>query len=288
MLSCIICSRYSDISPELKQNIHNTIGVDYELVVIDNSRNEYSIFSAYNEGVRRAKGDIFCFMHEDIEYVTPNWGSIVQREMLNSKVGCIGVAGTYFMPQKLATWCSVYANIGQWIYKTPDGNLVTYDMGKGISEDNSVLAVVVDGLWMCIRASLFDQIRFDENTYHGGFHCYDLDICMQVHSVGYEVRVSTEIMMIHSSMGNVNSDFYERLEKWNAKWRWMLPMLAVRRGGAVQERELVLQTISDIITEKDKRYYDLYTSKAYRLGRFLLKPIRVLKRLRAKIHGKRI
>ncbi len=287
MLSCIICSRYSDISPELKRNIQTTIGVEYELVVIDNSRNEYSIFSAYNEGVRRAKGDILCFMHEDIEYVTPNWGSIVLREMQDSKVGCLGVVGTYFMPRRLATWCSVYANVGQWIYKSPDGNLVTYDMGKGISEDNSVLAVVVDGLWMCIRASLFDKIRFDEDTYHGGYHCYDLDICMQVHSVGYEVRVNTEIMMIHASMGNVNSDFYKRLEMWNTKWHTALPMLTVCGGGAAQERELLLQTINDIIAEKDERYYELCTSKAYRLGRFLFKPIRVCKRLLNKINGKR-
>ena len=60
MISCIICSRRPDISAELKENIASTIGCEYELVVIDNSKNEYSIFSAYNEGVRRAKGDILC------------------------------------------------------------------------------------------------------------------------------------------------------------------------------------------------------------------------------------
>ena len=66
MISLIICSRTADISDELKQNIATTIGCEYELCVIDNSRNEYSIFTAYNEGVRRAKGDILCFMHDDI------------------------------------------------------------------------------------------------------------------------------------------------------------------------------------------------------------------------------
>lgn len=288
MLSCIICSHQSDISSELKQNIRTTIGVDYELVVIDNSRNKYSIFSAYNEGVRRAKGDILCFMHEDIEYVTQDWGNVVLREMQNPLVGCLGVAGTYFMPKKIATWCSVYANIGQWIYKRPDGSLITYDMGSGISEEKAVPAVVVDGLWMCIRASLFSRIIFDDATYHGGFHCYDLDICMQVHSVGCEVRVSTEIMMIHSSMGNVNSDFYDRLAVWNTKWSSLLPMLTIRGGRAAKERELLLQIFNDIVAEKDKRYKDLYTSTAYRLGHFLLTPLRAYKRLRTKINGKRI
>ena len=74
LISLIICSRKADISEELKQNIAETIGCEYELCVIDNSRNEYSIFSAYNEGVRRAKGDILCFMHEDVLFRTNKWG----------------------------------------------------------------------------------------------------------------------------------------------------------------------------------------------------------------------
>jgi hypothetical protein len=55
MISCVICSRQPVISAKLKENIASTVGCEYELVVIDNSTNEYSIFSAYNEGVRCAK-----------------------------------------------------------------------------------------------------------------------------------------------------------------------------------------------------------------------------------------
>ena len=44
MISIIICSMNPDISAELRQNIADTIGCEYELVVIDNSRNQLSIF----------------------------------------------------------------------------------------------------------------------------------------------------------------------------------------------------------------------------------------------------
>ena len=74
MISLIVCSRSIDISDELKQNIQSTIGAEYELVAIDNSQNEYSIFSAYNEGVRRSKYPYLCFMHDDIIYHTQGWG----------------------------------------------------------------------------------------------------------------------------------------------------------------------------------------------------------------------
>ena len=66
MISIIICSRTPDISQELKQNIGTTIGCDYELVVVDNSSNDHSIFSAYNEGAEKAKSELLCFMHEDV------------------------------------------------------------------------------------------------------------------------------------------------------------------------------------------------------------------------------
>jgi len=66
MISLISCSRNSDISLKLKDNIAATIGCDYELVFIDNSKNSYNIFQAYNEGVSRSKGDILCFMHDDV------------------------------------------------------------------------------------------------------------------------------------------------------------------------------------------------------------------------------
>lgn len=56
MISCIICSRRLDISAELKENIASTIGREYELVVIDNSKNERSIYGAYNHGVINSTG----------------------------------------------------------------------------------------------------------------------------------------------------------------------------------------------------------------------------------------
>lgn len=74
MISCIICSRTSTISNELMQNISSTIGCEYEIITIDNSTNKHNIFQAYNEGIRRAKGEYLCFMHDDILYHTENWG----------------------------------------------------------------------------------------------------------------------------------------------------------------------------------------------------------------------
>ena len=98
MISCIVCSRSVDISTTLKENLAATIGCEYELIVVDNSKNNYSIFSAYNEGVRRANGDILCFMHEDICYYSPNWGDVVNNYFINSPdLGLLGILGSHYL-----------------------------------------------------------------------------------------------------------------------------------------------------------------------------------------------
>lgn len=75
MISIIICSRNKNIDSELEQNILDTIGnIVYEVINIDNSTNNYSIFQAYNKGTQIAKYPYLCFMHEDILFHTADWG----------------------------------------------------------------------------------------------------------------------------------------------------------------------------------------------------------------------
>ena len=70
MISIIICSRTQAISKDLSENVQNTVGCDHELVIIDNSENQYSIFEAYNLGIKQSKGEYLCFAHDDILFHT--------------------------------------------------------------------------------------------------------------------------------------------------------------------------------------------------------------------------
>ena len=75
LISIIVCARDKKIAPSLSKNINSTIGdVDYEIVWIDNSSKQYSIFEAYNLGEQRSSGEYLCFMHEDILFHSNNWG----------------------------------------------------------------------------------------------------------------------------------------------------------------------------------------------------------------------
>lgn len=80
-ISVIICTRQHDISPTQRANIASTIGCTHEIIVIDNSQNKYSIFEAYNEGVRRSCHDICCFMHDDVLLRTEGWGKTIASHL---------------------------------------------------------------------------------------------------------------------------------------------------------------------------------------------------------------
>ena len=223
MISCIICSCFSDISEELKQNIERTIGIDYELIVIDNSTNKYSIFSAYNEGVRRSKGDILCFMHEDILYKTENWGLHVYKHFDgDGKLGLIGVLGGHFLPD-IPCHIGDSELLSSIFYYVADGKHTHIHHNKYFGEDSSSEVVAVDGLWFSISNTLFEKICFDENL--NGFHYYDMDISMQIWASGYKCKVVDDVVVSHLSGGCINGDFINNTYLFYKKWNMKLPMV---------------------------------------------------------------
>jgi len=227
MLSIIICHQNIELLNAIKKSIKATIGVPYELVIIDNTNNHHSIFSAYNEGVKKANYDIVCFVHEDILFYTDNWGEKVLKHFDDPQVGMIGVLGG--MVQSVipsAWWFNNYfaksaRNLLMKNTKKRDEKLFHY-YSNPFSDVDKTEVVVVDGLWFCIRKSLFNKISFDEKTFKG-FHLYDADISMQVlqHAKNYVVY---DILIEHLWSGTISKDYYMDLCKFANKWQRFLPI----------------------------------------------------------------
>lgn len=234
MISIIICSTQPSISSQLSVNIEKTIGEneEYEIVCINNHNNCHSIFSAYAEGINRAKGDYLCFMHQDIIFHSKNWGKKIRKAFSDKQIGMIGVIGTTFFSSAMAAWWNapllakkgkiIQGNTTNGIYKT---YAVKYD---NYTSDDFVIAV--DGLWMCIRKCLFKErkISFDYVTY-SGFHFYDMDISFQVIEKGYKILI-VDIDIEHKSLGNVNDSFYEERINLQKKWGSFMPFCCDKKN----------------------------------------------------------
>ena len=171
MISIIVCSRSADISSELKESISSTIGVDFEIIVIDNSLNTYSIFEAYNLGARQAVSPYLCFIHEDVSFSNSSfgWGGALENKLSNKKVGVIGVAGADIVTRIPAPWSSYrFAKRMNLIQgkSIDNGDLIFEKRFLPVGVADSFFSVVLlDGVFLAMRKDIFNEISFNDNFF---------------------------------------------------------------------------------------------------------------------------
>lgn len=276
MFSVIICSRKHSISDELFKNIKETIDGEYELIILDNSENNYTIFTAYNEGVKRAHGDILCFMHDDILFRTQGWGKIIDSLFeQDASLGLIGFAGAHFLPDFPLYW-DESPFVSEYDLTTRSAKTEKCFKLDHFNKNHIVEVAVVDGMCFFVKKVLFGQISFDESTY-GGFHLYDMDISMQVRSAGYKVCVCRDVLVEHFYEFNPNKPgfalFETNLKLFFDKWSSFFPLVVgldgVSDGIIVQMNSYVRNTV-----QMNMLYKHTVQSKAYRLGKALLLPFK--------------
>lgn len=279
MISIIICSPKKDIPSKVKTNIDKSIGIEYEIIFINNTRKKYSIFSAYNEGVHRAKYPYLCFMHDDVYPETLNWGSKVISYFDNNSIGLIGVIGTHFLPKTPSGWASPGIISGQIKNKDNIISRENHYMTSSIIE-----VVAVDGFWLCMPKKAFDHVRFDESCFNS-FHCYDIDICLQTRKNNMKVCIVSDILIQHVSNGSWNMEWLTDTLKLFEKWENYLPQVA---GIEISGKEVEIRTaMSETIFAWQKEYCtcmnqlrNIQNSTAYKLGKMIIKPLSKIYKLR--------
>lgn len=227
MISIIVCSQSPKLDDGLLQNIKNTVGVDFEIVHIDNSQRKYNIFEAYNLGVERACGEFLCFMHEDVIFRSMGWGKSVEQYLSQDFVGALGVAGSNVvldcLDWRFYGFHQVYLIQGLYsVEEYPQYSIVYYPPMQKYAPLCQVAAI--DGVWMCMRKEIFREIRFDDVNFHD-FHLYDTDISMQVNKIGRGVFLTQDVLLEHKSYGTFTSGYKDCLEIFFNKWRADLPMM---------------------------------------------------------------
>lgn len=278
MISIIICSRYNKINITLKTNISKTIGIPYEIIFIDNSQNKHSIFSAYNEGIKRSKYPYVCFIHEDIMFRTNRWGELICEAFKNDRsIGMIGVIGSSIIFDIFDGWWHGPL-VGQIIQSTKDTPIkdyfnICYDKVPCLSD-----AVICDGVFLAFPKIMFDKISFDSQTYKG-FHCYDSDISMQVLSTGYKIKILNNVLVEHYSPGTVDMKFHNECSIFMKKWHSKLPISIED----ISTEKLCLLRLDYINKILRKNYVinesiNLAESKSWRYIFILSKPLRFFKK----------
>ncbi len=227
-ISIIICSKNGFLEDELVENIKTTIGSEYEIIVIDNSKNKYSIFEAYNIGIKNSIFPYLLFVHEDVLFHSQSWGEILISYFNNDlKLGLIGIAGSKTKEKIPSTWWDnnkkfLYQNI---LHHYPNNEIKHEILGF---KDKSTLeeVVVIDGVFIAMRKDI--SIKFDEKL--KGFHNYDLSISLQFRQKGYKVCVTKEILLEHFSLGKIDESWVKSSIEFHHLYRKDLPQYSSEKS----------------------------------------------------------
>lgn len=219
MISVIICSISSELVCNIRNNIKETIGVEHEIIVFDNTFHKFSIAKVYNLLLQQVKFETVCFVHEDLVFVSDKWGVELIETFKDDKIGLIGGWGAIYKSKYPSTWPICAKSL--YRVNPSDSNLI-YTNNSNDSCNSSSEVVVIDGAFMASKKKIIQSIGFDEKMLTG-FHCYDLDISLLIH-INYKVVVSSKIHLIHLSKGKTDISWVEQTEQFSNKWKKKLPI----------------------------------------------------------------
>jgi glycosyltransferase involved in cell wall biosynthesis len=217
MISVVYCTRQS--SPQHKEHLIKTSGLDKRLEVIEIINNGESLTTSYNRGLKQASNDIVVFCHDDIIIETKQWGDkLLKLFKRNPEYGILGVAGTKHMPSSGMWWENKNKMYGR-VAHTHDGQtwLSSYsdDLNQDIEE-----TVVVDGVFFAIDKT---KIKKEFNETVEGFHFYEITFCFENYLEDVKVGVSTVIRINHKSIGMTNEQWETNRANFAEKFKDKLP-----------------------------------------------------------------
>lgn len=218
MVSVVYCTRQS--SPEHKEHLIKSSGLDKKLEVIEIINNGESLTKSYNRGLKQAKNDIVVFCHDDITIETKQWGNkLLKIFSRNPEYSIIGVAGTKHMSNSGTWWEDKNKMYGR-VAHTHEGKtwLSSYsnDLGQNIEE-----VVVVDGVFFVVDKT---KLKTDFNENFEGFHFYDISFCFENFLKGAKIGVTTTIRINHKSIGMTNEQWDENRNKFVDTFKNDLPV----------------------------------------------------------------
>lgn len=224
MISVVICSVKKHLAAQIKSNIDNTIGVPWEAVIIDNTSPSRGITAVYNDGASRANFPIICFVHEDVAFLTQEWGKkIAGYFATDPQLGMVGIAGATYKSRTVAGWMTSEPRYDLYniTHRDPSGRneKMFFDQPPFASLKQ---VVTLDGVFLCTTKKVITEIPFDEALLKG-FHLYDIDVSWRI-SKKYKAAVSFEIDLLHFTEGGDFGDrWLEVTMNWHDHYRKELP-----------------------------------------------------------------
>lgn len=171
----------------------NEIQKKYSFVKIIEANYEFNWSKLNNHGIKESKGDVFIFLNNDIEVITPNWIERLASKALQPNVGTVGAL--LLFEDNTIQHSGVVVGLNGWadhIFRTfePIDIYINYTSPM---VNRNVLAVT--GACIVISKETIDKIgNFNEDFLICGS---DVEICLRAHENGYRNILDTNTRLYH-------------------------------------------------------------------------------------------
>jgi glycosyltransferase involved in cell wall biosynthesis len=280
MISAIVCSINESHFKRFSDSFEQTVGVPFEIIRIDNTIEKLGICAAYNKGAALSRYPYLCFVHEDVVFLTENWGGKLIRHFESlSNVGILGIAGTSY---------KTFAPSGWW---TPNLSFLFYNYVQTYKHadkkrehlqhqaEEPAKVICLDGVFLAAQRDVFDSVKFDESV--GGFHGYDLDLSLAM-SARRQNYFINDVLIEHFSEGKADETWIENAFLLFEKWRGTLPLSAAgKKNDKLTEVNALAAFVSLVIksqlsADKKKR---LIGTSVFSVTKKMRAPVRVISAL---------
>ena len=254
MFSILICSINASYLENLKINIGETIGYEFEILVWDNLAEQKPITEVYNFLASKAQYPYWCFIHEDIRFDTAHWaGNLLKAFEGHPETGLIGIAGAKYKSKTPSGWSTGLTELDccNIRHQDKDGQVQHIYMNP----NNSIFEPVVnvDGVFIAIRREVWKTARFNEINLRG-FHLYDIDFSLHVFQ-HWRAAVLFNIDIMHFTQGgNYGDAWVEPTLRWHALFSSQLPQSSgIDTAQKILEKKIGIFWLRRLSVEKISR-----------------------------------
>jgi len=236
MISVLICSADNSLLNQVRENIEQTIGVEYEILYFNNLEGK-GICEVYNYLASRARFSYLCFVHEDVLFQTANWGLKIEDIFYRDPaIGVVGVAGSKYKSKNFSGWYSGIQSLdcANILHRNKYGDESIYlqpNKEKMLEE-----VVSLDGVFICCRKEIWAQSKFNEADLKG-FHFYDIDFSVRASGI-CRLAVTYDINIFHiTTGGDFGNNWVETAIEYHLRAGKLLPVTKlISQSGSIEEK----------------------------------------------------
>jgi len=184
---------------------------------------EFNFSRLNNIAVGCAKGELLCFLNNDVEMPEPDWLKLLVRQALRPGIGAVGARLLY--PDGTVQHAGVFTGIGggaahahRFVSKDEGGYFERARLPQRVS--------AVTGACLAVSREKFLAVGgFDEENFPVAFN--DVDLCLKLNERGWQSFYEPRATLIHHESKSRGSDrhkanrarFAEELAALKRKWR---------------------------------------------------------------------